>query len=438
MKLTTMSGFLHLLPAEQLVFNHMLETVRKVYESVGAVPVDAPVMDRAEVLLAKAGGETEQQVYRLTKGDTDLVLRFDHTVPLAKFVAQNLADLNFPLKVYNIGKVYRGERAQKGRLREFYQCDIDIIGSGSLSVNYDAELIWVVSRALAGIGFDDFVVGFNNRRMMSGLFQHLGIYDLKTQVFQAIDRLPKAGPEIVTEMLQETGVSSDRIDKLLEIITLKGTPSQVLEELEKLDIQQPLFKTGLDELAQVAKTADMLGVPDKHKAVDLSIVRGLDYYTGTVYETFSVKHPEFGSIYGGGRYDDLAGHYTSHKLPGVGVSMGLSRLFAVMKESGLIKAHANTSAKVMIAPMDGADDAQVGMACDLQCALAAAGIPALIVWETYKNFKTKMAFMSKLGAKYAAIIGGDEAAKGTVVLKDMGSGVQQALSIREIVEKVGK
>ena len=347
----TLSGFMELLPNEQILFNQMKETIENTYKKFGFLPLDTPIVELSEVLLAKAGGETEKQIYRFNKGDTDLSLRFDLTVPLSKYVAKNYGNLSFPFRRYQIGKVYRGERTQKGRFREFYQCDIDIIGDGELDLINDAELPSVIYSIFTDLGFSDFTIRVNNRKILNGLFEGIGQKEASVEILRIIDKIDKIGKEAVIEELQKLGVAESAVQKIVNFIEIEGTSEEKLEKLKSLDIENETFKTGIYELEYVIKNMNLFGIPEKNYNVDLTIARGLDYYTGTVYETFLNDYRELGSVCSGGRYENLAEYYTDKKLPGVGISIGLTRLFYKLNELELIKATKKSIAQVLVIPM---------------------------------------------------------------------------------------
>ncbi|GHU01547.1 histidine--tRNA ligase [Alphaproteobacteria bacterium] len=433
LKPSTLSGFMELLPAPQIAFNKMLDSVRAVFESFGAVPLDTPVMERAEILLAKAGGETEKQIYAFEKGDTKLALRFDLTVPLAKYVALHAGQLRFPFKRYHIGKVYRGERAQKGRFREFYQCDIDVVGVDTLSLGYDAEIVAVACKAVAALGLGDFVVNISNRKIVSGLLEMAEISDAaRPEVMHALDKMPKVGLDETRSWLGEIGLNPRQIAMLAETMARRGAGPAVLDELARLPGQTALFRTGVEELTRVVGLAGSMGVPAANLAVNLGIVRGLDYYTGTVYETFATAAPEFGSIMSGGRYDDLAGFYTTQKLPGVGISLGLTRLFDLMTNAGLVKADAATSARLTVIPMDPADPRICAAAAALSGQVRQAGIAVDVLWDEGKSFKSRLGSAAKTGVPFVAIIGADEAGDGTASVKNMATGEQARVPLSAV------
>lgn len=424
----TLPGFMELLPNEQILFNQMKEKIQKSYEKFGFLPLDTPVLELGEVLLAKAGGETEKQIYRFTKGDNDLVMRFDLTVPLAKFVAEHYGELGFPFRRYQIGKVYRGERPQKGRFREFYQCDIDIIGDGELSIINDAEMPSVIYNTFKELGFSEFVICINNRKILNGIFRHLGLSDVSMDVMRIIDKLDKIGVEAVCSELAKLGINEASIETIKNFVLIQGSTDEKLLALDNLGIEDELFVEGLNELKEVVKYIRILKVPDTHFTVDLKIARGLDYYTGTVYETFLTNYRNLGSVCSGGRYDNLAEFYTNKKLPGVGISIGLTRLFYQLNEANLINCDKKSIADVLVISMD--DDLS-------DCLVAATtfrenGINAEVYLQD-KKMKAKMKYADKLQIPFVVIIGDDERKAGKVTLKNMMSGEQKLVSVDEAI-----
>mgnify|MGYP000112846556 FL=1 len=335
----TLPGFMELLPDEQILFNEMKEKIQKSYEKFGFLPLDTPIIESADVLLAKAGGETEKQIYKLKKGENDLALRFDLTVPLAKYVTEYYQNLSFPFRRYQIGKVYRGEKAQRGRFREFYQCDIDIIGDGELSIINDAELPSVIYNTFKELGFDKFTICINNRKLLNGLFESCNLKEKSADILRTIDKIDKIGKESVIKELKELEIEEAKINLIMQFISINTTVEQTIVELEKLNIQSETFAEGLSELKELVKYIKIFGVPETNFKIDLTIARGLDYYTGTVYETFLDEYRFLGSVCSGGRYDNLAEYYTEKKLPGVGISIGLSRLFFQLTYNNIIKAN---------------------------------------------------------------------------------------------------
>ncbi len=414
----TLSGFMELLPQEQLKFDKIVRTLQDVYASYGFLPLDTPILESSEVLLAKAGGETEKQIYRFNKGDTDLAMRFDLTVPLAKYVAKNYSSLTFPFKRFQIGKVYRGERAQKGRFREFYQADIDIIGDTKLDIMNDAEVPSIIYNIFTSLGLDDFTIRINNRKVLSGFFEILDLSENVTDILRIVDKIEKIGPDAVAKELEDLGASSEQCREILKFISISGSTRQVIEQLRAYSNKSAAFDAGVDELEAVANGIAAFNVPEKNYKIDLCIARGLDYYTGTVYETTFNKHPEIGSICSGGRYDNLAEYYTDKKLPGVGISIGLTRLFYILSTMGYLNASAAGPA-VLVIPMTSDLSYAIGTAT----AMRAAGVPAQIYFEQ-KKFKHKIGYADKLGIPFAAFIGEDEIAAGKVTLKNMTTGEQ--------------
>ena len=424
-------GFMELLPADQILFNDMYDKIREVYESFGFLPLDSPVIELSEVLLAKAGGETEKQIYRFQKGDNDLSLRFDLTVPLARYVAQHQNDLVFPFKRYQMSKVYRGERPQKGRFREFYQCDIDIIGGDDLDILYDAEMPAVIYHVFKKLGIGDFTIRINNRKVLGGFFASLGLSDKIEEILRIIDKIEKIGKDKVVEELVKIGVPEESTDKIIDFITITGDRKQMLESLRALGVEDESFVLGVNELETVSDAMVMFGMPEENFRIDLSIARGLDYYTGTVYETTINGHPEFGSVCSGGRYDNLTGYYTDKKLPGIGISIGLTRLFSQLRDNGLIAPKTGSMAKVLVIPMD---KDVLPYAVQTANTFRANGIPSDVYYGT-KGMKQKMKYAARMGVAYAAIIGTDEATNGVLALKDMnGEGGQKTLSVEEAIE----
>lgn len=431
-KPSILAGFMELIPSDQILFNNMLDTIRKNYEKFGFLPIDTPVIEKAEILLAKGGGETEKQIYRFQKGDTDLALRFDLTVPLARYVAQHYSELTFPFRRYHIGKVYRGEKAQRGRFREFYQCDIDIIGNGSLDIKNDAEIPGVIYSTFKDLDFGEFTIKINNRKVLNGFFQSLGIEN-PVDVLRSIDKLEKIGKMAVMEELESIGLDSTVIDKIFHFINIKGSNKEIIANLKKLDIENELFKKGLEELEAVNHYVGIFGVPESNFVIDLTIARGLDYYTGTVYETFLNDYPQIGSICSGGRYDDLAGYYTKQKLPGVGISIGLTRLFYQLKEANLIKSQDQSLSKVLVIPMEDCLDKAIETAAKLR----ENDINTQVYLEEAKIGK-KFSFADKLDIPYVVVIGPEEVNNNTYSLRNMKTGEQVVVPLEELLNIINK
>ena len=429
----TLSGFLELSPRKQVLFDAMVETLREVYALYGFYDLDTPLLEASEVLLAKGGGETEKQIYRFQKGDSDLSLRFDLTVPLAKYVALRQNELAFPFRRCQIGKVYRGERAQRGRFREFYQADIDVIGDGKLDILNDAEMPAIIDAAFTRLGLTRFVIRVNNRKLLNGFYAMLGLTDKSGDIMRVVDKLEKIGREkVALTLTEDLGLSPAATEEILSFLSIQGSNGDVLAALEGYRGKNETFDLGLDELAAVCRHLAAFGVPEEHFQVDLTIARGLDYYTGTVYETRLLDYPEIGSPCSGGRYDNLAEYYTEKQLPGVGISIGLTRLFYVLDEQGLLNEDRLTApAEVLILPMTGDQAPAVALAT----ALREAGVRTQIYFEE-KKFKQKMAYADKLGVPFAAILGEDEIAQGKVALKNMTTGEQTLLTAREAAQAV--
>lgn len=425
-------GFLELLPEEQIQFNRMYDTIRSVYERYGFLPLDTPTIELSEVLLAKAGGETEKQIYRFEKGDNDLSLRFDLTVPLARYVSQHFPELAFPFKRYQMSKVFRGERPQKGRFREFYQCDIDVIGVDSLDLVYDAEMPAVIYHVFKELDFGSFTIRMNNRKVLNGFFTALGYADKIGDILRTIDKLEKMGKNAVVEELSEYGVKTEDIESILSFLAIQGANDDVLAALSALSVDNETYKEGVDELRKVIGYLRRFGIEEEAYKIDLTIARGLDYYTGTVYETMLNDYPSMGSVCSGGRYDNLTEYYTDQKLPGIGISIGLSRLFYQLKENGLLKSGAASIAKCIVIPMGEEDmDAALTVAAELR----GSSIPADVYYQQ-KGMKQKMKYAARLGIPFAAIIGESERQNGTVMLKNMETGEQQEVPVKELAAKL--
>ena len=424
----TLSGFVELLPADQILFNEMVDKIRASYEKFGFTPLDTPTLEYSEVLLAKAGGETEKQIYRFTKGDTDLSMRFDLTVPLAKYVAMHAGELVFPFRRYQIGKVFRGERTQKGRFREFYQCDIDIIGDEALSITTDAEVPAIIYETFTSLGFSDFTIRINNRKLLNGFFEQLGLIEKIADVLRIIDKIDKIGEENVKLELAKIEIDEKLVEQIISFIQIKGNVDEMLEKLTSLSVENELFKQGVQELTEVVSGIRGFGVPDNNFKIDLTIARGLDYYTGTVYETILNDYPSMGSVCSGGRYENLAGFYTNKKLPGVGISIGLSRLFYQLREAEIITPSKLTTAKVMVMPLD----TDMTYALNVANVLRKNNINTELNY-TKKSVKAMMNYANRIKVPYVIVIGEDETKTNTVTIKNMESGEQKNISIEEAV-----
>jgi histidyl-tRNA synthetase len=437
----TPPGVLELLPLEQVAFQRMLDAIRRNYERFGFLPVETPAFEHADVLLTKEGGETERQVYfvqstgNLEQGKRpDLALRFDLTVPLARYVAEHEARLVFPFRRYQMQRVYRGERAQAGRFREFYQCDIDVIGKDSLSVRHDAELPAIIYGIFRDLGVGPFTIQINNRKLMRGMLEALGVAAGERQalVLREVDKLDKAGEAQVRAALgrPEIGLDATAIDRALAFVSVRSTSlAEALAALDALGPGPAALEEGRAELKEVLGLVAAFGVPERHFALNLSIARGLDYYTGTVYETTLDDHPKIGSVCSGGRYDDLAGHYTKSKLPGVGISIGLTRLFYQLREAGLVAAAESTVA-ALVANMGGAD---LPAYLELAGRLRAGGLNAEVVMEESKLAK-QFRYADRAGIRFVLVLGPDELAKGTVTVKDLRAQTQEELPREGVAE----
>ncbi|MBO5317653.1 MAG: histidine--tRNA ligase [Oscillospiraceae bacterium] len=429
----TLSGFMELLPEKQQKLERMMQILRDTYSLYGFAPLDTPAIEDAQILLAKGGGETEKQIYRFQKGDSDLALRFDLTVPLAKYVALHCNELAFPFRRYQISKVYRGERAQRGRFREFYQADIDIIGDGKLDILNEAEIPAIIYRVFRGFGLKRFQIRVNNRKILNGFYAMLELSHKSGDIMRTVDKLDKIGAEKVrTILVEDCALTGDQADEILKFIAISGTNEEVLDALEGYSGRNEVFDAGVQELKAVTKNLSAFGVPEENFAVDLTIARGLDYYTGTVYETTLLDHPQIGSVCSGGRYDDLAGYYTERQLPGVGISIGLTRLFYVLDEQGLLNPELPSApADALVLPMT--EDA--GAAIALAEQLRSAGIRVQLYGEQ-KKFKQKMSYCDKLGVPFAVLLGEDELAQGKCSVKNMRTGQQVTVTPEEAAQHI--
>ncbi len=431
----TLSGFMELMPAQQLRMNRIMDIVSSTYASFGFTPLDTPAIESSQILLAKGGGETEKQIYRFTKGDSDLSLRFDLTVPLAKYVALHYNELAFPFRRYQIGKVYRGERAQRGRFREFYQADIDVIGDGELDIINDAEIPAIIYTVFSRLGLKKFRICINNRRVLNGFYQMQGLKEKSGDIMRTVDKLDKIGQDAVRKILiEDFAIAEKDVDEVLKFINISGSSDEILTSLEAYCGRDGMFDQGLSELKAVANYMKVIGVPEENFTVDLRIARGLDYYTGTVYETVLLNHPEIGSVCSGGRYDNLAGFYTNKQLPGVGISIGLTRLFYVLDEQGMLNNAVNTCpVDALILPMTENLDAAIALSAKLR----AAGLKVQLYTEK-KKFKAKMSYADKLGVPFVLFLGEDELNEGVVACKNMASGEQVKLNPDDAAVLIGE
>lgn len=424
----TLPGFMELMPQDQILFDKMKNTIESVYSSYGFYPLDTPIIELSSVLLAKAGGETEKQIYRFNKGDNDLSLRFDLTVPLAKYVANRSNELIFPFKRYQIGKVYRGERPQKGRFREFYQCDIDVIGNETLSILYDAEIPSIIYDLFKKLNIGDFTIRINNRKILTGFFNSLELNSKVTDILRIIDKIEKIGEDEVKSELSLLDIDSDKVSKIIDFIRISGDAFIKIERLKNLGITDEVYNEGVNELETVINNIKARGLDSNFYDVDLTIARGLDYYTGTVYETILKDYPSIGSVCSGGRYENLATYYTDKKLPGVGISIGLTRLFYQLKEAGVIKITDSSVADITILPMT----ENYEYVYKFSNLLKRFGVRVDTAF--LGKFKQLMRYADKQKTPYVLIIGDDEISKGVAVLKDMFTGLQTEVTLENIIE----
>lgn len=424
----TLPGFMELMPQDQILFDKMKNTIESVYSSYGFYPLDTPIIELSSVLLAKAGGETEKQIYRFNKGDNDLSLRFDLTVPLAKYVANRSNELIFPFKRYQIGKVYRGERPQKGRFREFYQCDIDVIGSETLSILYDAEIPSIIYDLFKKLNIGDFTIRINNRKILTGFFNSLELNSKVTDILRIIDKIEKIGEDEVKSELSLLDIDNDKVSKIIDFIRISGDAFTKIEKLKNLGITDEVYNEGVNELETVINNIKARGLDSNFYDVDLTIARGLDYYTGTVYETILKDYPSIGSVCSGGRYENLATYYTDKKLPGVGISIGLTRLFYQLKEAGVIKTTDSSVADITILPMT----ENYEYVYKFSNLLKRFGVRVDTAF--LGKFKQLMRYADKQKTPYVLIIGDDEISKGVAVLKDMFTGLQTEVTLENIIE----
>ena len=419
-----MPGFMELLPNEQIAFNDMLEKIREVYKVYGFRPIETPILERSEVLLAKGGGDTDKEIYRFKKGNRDIAMRFDLTVPLARYIVQYQNDLVFPFKVGNIGKAYRGEKPQAGRFREFYQCDTDIIGRDELDISFDAEIVSLISALMTKLGFKEYKIKINNRKVMNGFFRSLDIEN-PSDILREIDKLEKSDKKSVIEELKKLDLDDVKIEKILEFIETK---EDVISKLKNLDINDEDFWQGVEELEFVINRVKEIGVKEANFEIDLTISRGLDYYTGTVYETFLKKYPEFGSICSGGRYDNLASYYTKNKFPGVGCSIGLTRLFDCLIKKRNIKLTQKTSTEILVIAMEGYD----GYGLNIGNTIRKLSINTEVVFGLKGSFK----YADRLDIPYVIITGEQEVEEDKYTFRNMKSGDQNMLTKEELLKNI--
>jgi histidyl-tRNA synthetase len=425
------AGFMELLPAEQILFNKYQKIIQDTFEEYGFAPQDTPLVENSEILFAQIGEDTQKEIYRFSKGDDDLGLRFDLTVPLARYVAMYSNSLTFPFRRYQIGKAYRGERPQKGRFREFYQADIDIVGYGSLSLVNDAEIPAVINKVFEKLELGEFVIKISNRKILGGLIEELDIANKLDDVLRVIDKIEKVGTDTAKQMIVDLGIKIAEAEKIMDFVKTTGSNDKIMENLKKLEIKSELYKTGVTELGEVVEMAMKFGVPEKNLQIDLGIARGLSYYTGTVYETKLLDERVKGSVCGGGRYDDLAESFSNQSFPGVGVSIGLTRLFSQLLDAGVIKAIVATPAKVLVVPMEANTEYALKVASELR----SLGVPTELYTEDDK-FKKKLIYANKIGVPYVAIVGEDEVSKKKISLKNMATGEQKLLGVAEAKREV--
>ena len=428
----TLPGFMELMPQDQILFEKMKKTIEEVYASYGFYPLDTPIIELSSVLLAKAGGETEKQIYRFNKGDNDLSLRFDLTVPLAKYVASRSNELIFPFKRYQIGKVYRGERPQKGRFREFYQCDIDVIGNETLSILYDAEIPSIIYDLFKKLNIGDFTIRINNRKVLTGFFNSLELSDMVTDILRIIDKIEKIGEDATKSELSYLGIDDEKVSKIMNFIRISGNPFEKINKLKELSITEPVFNEGVSELETVITNIKDREIEESYYDVDLTIARGLDYYTGTVYETILKDYPGIGSVCSGGRYDNLATYYTDKKLPGVGISIGLTRLFYQLKEANVIKTEESSVADITVLPMT------TNYAYIYKYVNTLKKNNITVDMAFLDKFKQLIRYADRQKSPFALIIGDDEVDKGIALLKNMVTGEQKEVTLDNIVSEYNK
>jgi histidyl-tRNA synthetase len=426
-------GFGEYLPSEQIEFDRLKDIVTKTYERYGFTPFDTPVLELTEVLLAKGGGETEQQVYSFKRegSKTDLTMRYDLTIPAARFVAEHESDLVFPVKRYHIGKVYRAERQQKGRFNEFFQCDIDAIGSRSPIV--DAEFPAIINEIFTQFHFGEFTIRLNNRMILNGFFEGIGLATLSKQVLRTIDKMEKITPQELVVALGEVGLSESQVHRVLDFTAISGSNDEILAALKRVSVDSALFNEGVAKLEVLINALRTMQVPESRFQIDLKIARGLDYYTGTVYETILNDYPEVGSVCSGGRYDDLAGYYTKTDMPGVGISIGLTRLFSKLIEvPGLIQTTRQSPADVVVMPIG---DEQISYGISAAATLREAGIATMLYSEP-NALKDKLRYANRMGFDYVILVGAAEMAAGTVTLKDMVGRAEITETIDQVVQRI--
>jgi len=428
----TPSGFLELLPAEQIVFNQMIKKIQHTYELFGFTPIETPAIEYSEILLAKAGGETEKQIYRFTKGSNDLCLHFDLTVPLARYVAEHANQITFPFRRYQIQKVWRAERPQRGRFREFYQCDIDVIGSFNPLI--DAEIPSVIFTVFKNLGFEKFTIKVNNRKVLNGFLAGIGAEEQSQDILRLIDKVEKISRDDLIKEAESQGISKTVMTRVFELIDVKGTNEEVLKKLKELPVNNDKYTAGIKELELVLSGMSKFKIPPEAYKVDLTIARGLDYYTGTVYETTLDDYPSIGSVCSGGRYDDLASHYTNATLPGVGVSIGLTRLFDQLRLAGALNITSSIPTKVLVVPIS---EEFLGAAMETATEFRHHEVSAEVYLEEGR-FGKKLDYANKQGVPFVAIVGTEEVQENELVLKNMADSSQVVVTIDQASEIVKK
>ncbi len=426
------SGFSEYLPGDQIEFNRLRDIIRETYERYGSAPLDTPDIELSEVLLAKGGGETEKQIYRFERGKNDLSLRFDLTVPLARYVAEHEGQLVFPFRRYQIGKVHRAERAQAGRFREFYQCDIDVIGSESVAA--DAEFPAVINDIFEQFAFGEFTIHINNRLVLNGFFAGIGLADVSADVLRVVDKIEKISRQDFMAELRGLGLSEKQVLQVVAFTEISGSNDEILSQLESMknEIDSDDFALGTAKLHELLAMLRNMGLPERRIQLDLRIARGLDYYTGVVYETTLDDYPEVGSVCSGGRYDNLAENYTRTRLPGVGVSIGLSRLFYKLREAGVVSSSRQTLARCMVASFD---EAQFGEALQIAAELRRAGVATILNTESVP-LKKKLRYADRLGIPLVVLIGEEEVRGRFATVKDMITGENKTIPRQQLVEEL--
>jgi histidyl-tRNA synthetase len=427
----TLKGFRDYLPGPMIAREHLIDTARRVYRGFGFSPIDTPALEYSEILLGKGGDETDKQLFRFTdQGERDVAMRFDLTVPLARFAAQHLQEIGTPFKRYHIATVWRAEKPQKGRFREFIQCDFDTLGTDSNIA--DAETLLVIHDLMECLGFSGFTIRINNRLVLNGLLEQFGLTGQSAGVLRSLDKLPKIGREaVIAEMTEKVGTSATQAESVLKMTELTGSSGEILSQVEKMLAGNEQGLAGVNKLRELFAWSATAGVPQERVSLDLSIARGLDYYTGTIYETFLNDLPGIGSVCSGGRYDNLAGLFTSQKLPGVGASLGLDRLLAAMEELGMLAA-ASTPAPVLILLFDAN---HTGDYLRIARRLRAAGIDTEVFCDA-RNIGKQLSYASRKGFKAAVIAGQTEFEQGTWQVKDLQAGQQITVTESDLIDSL--